>query len=139
MRKRLLYGVVLVLLALGARDARAQARVITGKVTNAQSGQPVAGATISVLGTVIVTVSNPQGEYSLAAPEGVVNILSRSIGFKHKQIQVSADQATADIALDQDIFTLEAVVVTGQATSVEQKTLANAVTSVTAAQLTGGE
>jgi TonB-linked SusC/RagA family outer membrane protein len=136
-RKRLLYGVVLVLLALGARDARAQARVITGKVTNAQSGQPVAGATISVLGTVIVTVSNPQGEYSLAAPEGVVNILSRSIGFKHKQIQVSADQATADIALDQDIFNLEAVVVTGQATSVEQKNLANAVTSVTAAQLNG--
>jgi TonB-linked SusC/RagA family outer membrane protein len=136
-RRRSLYGVVLVLLALGARDARAQARVITGKVTSAQSGQPVAGATISVLGTVIVTVSNPQGEYSLAAPDGVVNILSRSIGFKHKQVQIAADQATADIALDQDIFNLEAVVVTGQATSIEQKNLANAVTSVTGAALNG--
>jgi len=129
--------VVAVLLALGARDAQAQARVITGKVTSAQNGLPVGGATISVLGTVIVAVSNAQGEYSLAAPEGVVNIMTRSIGYKRKQVQVAADQGSADIALDQDIFNLEAVVVTGQATSVEQKNLANAVTSVTAAQLNG--
>jgi TonB-dependent starch-binding outer membrane protein SusC len=137
MGRRTLSGVVLVLLALGARDAQAQARVITGKVTSAQSGQPVGGATVSVLGTVIVAVSNAQGEYSLAAPEGVVNILSRSIGYKRKQVQVGADQSSADIALDQDIFNLEAVVVTGQATSVEQKNLANAVTSVTGAALNG--
>jgi TonB-dependent starch-binding outer membrane protein SusC len=137
MGKRTLSGIVLVLLALGARDAQAQARVITGKVTSAQTGQPVGGATVSVLGTVIVAVANAQGEYSLAAPEGVVNILSRSIGYKRKQVQVGADQATADIALDQDIFNLEAVVVTGQATSVEQKNLANAVTSVTGNALNG--
>ncbi|HXJ31446.1 MAG TPA: carboxypeptidase-like regulatory domain-containing protein, partial [Gemmatimonadales bacterium] len=137
MGRRTLFGVVLVLLALGARDAQAQARVITGKVTSAQSGQPISGATVSVLGTVIVAVSNAQGEYSLAAPDGVVNILSRSIGYKRKQVQVGADQASADIALDQDIFNLEAVVVTGQATSIEQKNLANAVTSVTGGALNG--
>jgi TonB-linked SusC/RagA family outer membrane protein len=137
MGKRTLSGVVLVLLALGARDAQAQARVITGKVTSAQTGQAVGGATVSVLGTIIVAVSNAQGEYSLAAPDGVVNILSRSIGYKRKQVQVGADQSTADIALDQDIFNLEAVVVTGQATSIEQKNLANAVTSVTGAALNG--
>lgn len=137
MGKHTLYGAGLVLLALWARDARAQARVITGKVTSAQTGQPVGGATISVLGTVIVAVTNAQGEYSLAAPEGVVNIFSRAIGFKRKQVQVAADQSTADIALDQDIFNLEAVVVTGQATSVEQKNLANAVTTVTGAALNG--
>jgi len=137
MGKRMLFGIVLVLTALGARDAHAQARVITGKVTSAQSGQPVGGATVSVLGTVIVAVSNAQGEYSLAAPEGVVNILSRSIGYKRKQVTVAADQSTADITLDQDIFNLEAVVVTGQATAVEQKNLANAVTSVSGAALNG--
>lgn len=137
MGKRTLFGLMMVLLALGARDARAQARVITGKVTSAQTGQPIGGATVSVLGTVIVAVSNAQGDYSLAAPEGAVNILSRSIGYKRKQVQVAADQSTADIALDQDIFNLEAVVVTGQATSVEQKNLANAVTSVTGTALNG--
>ena len=137
MGKRMLSGVAIVLLALGAREAQGQARVITGKVTSAQTGQPVGGATVSVLGTVIVAVSNAQGEYSLAAPDGVVNILSRSIGYKRKQVQVGADQSTADIALDQDIFNLEAVVVTGQATSVEQKNLANAVTSVTGNALNG--
>lgn len=137
MGKRTLSAVILVLAALGARDARAQARVITGKVTSAQTGQPIGGATVSVLGTIIVAVSNAQGDYSLAAPEGAVNILSRSIGFKRKQVQIAADQSTANIALDQDIFNLEAVVVTGQATSVEQKNLANAVTSVTGTALNG--
>ena len=137
MGRRTMFGVVLVFTALAARDAQAQARVITGKVTSAQTGQPVGGATVSVIGTVIVAVSNAQGEYSLAAPDGVINILSRSIGYKRKQVQVAADQSTADIALDQDIFNLEAVVVTGQATSIEQKNLANAVTSVTGAALNG--
>ncbi len=137
MGRRTLSGAVVVLLALGARDALAQARVITGKVTSAQTGQPVGGATVSVLGTVIVAVSNVQGEYSLAAPEGAVNILSRSIGYKRKQVSVAADQSTANIGLDQDIFNLEAVVVTGQATSVEQKNLANAVTTVTGTALNG--
>jgi TonB-linked SusC/RagA family outer membrane protein len=137
MSKRMLFGFVMVLLALGARDAQAQARVITGKVTSAQTGQPVGGATVSVVGTVIVAVSNAQGDYSLAAPEGAVNILSRSIGYKRKQVSVAADQSTANIGLDQDIFNLEAVVVTGQATSVEQKNLANAVTTVTGTALNG--
>jgi TonB-linked SusC/RagA family outer membrane protein len=137
--KRALLGAALVLVAtsLGARSARAQARIITGKVTSAQTGAPIASATVSVLGTVVVAVTNDRGEYSLAAPEGAVNLLVKGIGFKRRQISVAVDQATADVALDQDVFNLEAVVVTGQATSISQKNLANAVTTLTASQLNG--
>jgi TonB-linked SusC/RagA family outer membrane protein len=122
-------------MALGARDARAQARVITGTVTSSQTGQGVSGATVSVLGTVVVAVTDDKGAYSLAGPQGDVNLLVRGIGYKRRQVAVTADQGSADVALDQDIFNLEAVVVTGQATSVEQKNLANAVATVAPEQL----
>ena len=103
---------------LGARETQAQALVVTGRVTSAQTGQPVASASVSVLGSIVVGVTNERGEYSLSAPEGAVNLLARSIGFKRRQVPVAADQSTADITLEQDIFNLEAVVVTGQATSI---------------------
>lgn len=137
MGKSTLSGVVLVLLAVGGgvRDAWAQARVITGKVTSAQTNQPITGATVSVIGTPITAVTDDKGSYSLGAPEGAITVLVRGVGFKRRTVPVAADQATADVSLDQDIFNLEAVVVTGQATAVEQRNLANAVATIAPEQL----
>src|SRR5512143_517677 len=136
--KRALFGGMLVILAatLGARNAAAQARVITGKVTSAQTGQGIARASVSVVGTVIVAQTNDAGEYSLSAPAGQVRLLMRAVGFKRRQVTVTADQPTADVALDQDVFNLEAVVVTGQATAVAQQNLANAVATIAPEALT---
>ncbi|HMA39818.1 MAG TPA: SusC/RagA family TonB-linked outer membrane protein [Gemmatimonadales bacterium] len=138
MSKRALFGGMLVILAatLGARNAAAQARVITGKVTSAQTGQGIARASVSVVGTVIVAQTNDAGEYSLSAPAGQVRLLMRAVGFKRRQVTVTADQPTADVALDQDVFNLEAVVVTGQATAVAQQNLANAVATIAPEALT---
>ncbi len=136
MGRRSLYGAGLVLLALGARDAWAQSRVITGRVVSTQTGQPIGGARVSVVGTVIVAVTNDRGEYSLAAPSGEIKLLTRGVGYKRHQVAVTADQQTADFALEQDIFNLEAVVVTGQATAVEQRNLANAVATIAPEVLT---
>lgn len=138
MSTRALFVGVLVFVAAGfsARDARAQARIITGRVTSVATGQPVASANVSVLGTIIVAVTNERGEYSLSAPEGGVRLLVRAVGFKRKQVAVGADQGQMDLALDQDVFNLEAVVVTGQATAVEQRNLANAVATIAPEVLT---
>jgi TonB-linked SusC/RagA family outer membrane protein len=138
MGKRALFAGMLVFIAaaLGVRDARAQARVITGRVSSAQTGQPISNANISVLGTIVVGVSNERGEYALSAPTGSVRLLVRGVGFKRKQVTVGADQGQADVSLDQDVFNLEAVVVTGQATSVEQRNLANAVATIAPEVLT---
>src|SRR2546427_7409877 len=48
--------------------------------------------------------------------------------------QVAAEQTTADAALEPDVFNLEAVVVTGQATGVERRNAAIASSVVTAAE-----
>jgi len=110
--------------------------VITGKVASAQTGQPISSANISVLGTIIVAVTNDRGEYTLSAGTGDVRLQVRAVGFKRKTVTVGPDQGQMDVSLDQDVFNLEAVVVTGQATAVEQRNLANSVATIAPEALT---
>lgn len=118
-----------------AVGAAAQQRPIHGKVVSAATTEPIAGASVSVAGTPIAALTNDRGEFSLSAPEGAVTLSVRSVGYKHTQVVVAPGEGEITVRLDQDVFNLEAVVITGQATGVEQRNLANAVTTVQAEQL----
>jgi TonB-linked SusC/RagA family outer membrane protein len=118
-----------------AASANAQQRTISGRVGNSVSDEAVAGATVSVVGTSIAAVTDARGQFSLSAPDGAVSLMVRAIGYKRRTMAVPADQSTVAIAVEPDIFNLEAVVVTGQATAVEQKNLPQAVSVVTSAAL----
>jgi TonB-linked SusC/RagA family outer membrane protein len=115
--------------------ASAQQRPITGKVVSATTAAPVAGASVTVVGTPIGAVTNDRGEFSLSAPQGAVTLLVRGVGYRSRQVPLASDASSANVSLEQDVFNLEAVVVTGQATGVEQRNLANAVTTVPIEQL----
>jgi TonB-linked SusC/RagA family outer membrane protein len=111
-------------------------RTISGHVTNSVNGDPVAGATVSVVGTSTTAATSERGDFSLSAPDEAVTLLIRHIGYKRSTIPVPADQSTVDVRLEPDVFNLEAVVVTGQATGVERRNLPNAVATVAAGDLT---
>ena len=121
-------------LAVGL-GAAAQQRSIRGKVVSAGTAEPIAGASVAVAGTPVTALTNDRGEFSLSAPDGPVTLLVRGLGFKHAQIPVAAGVGDVTARLEQDVFNLEAVVITGQATGVAQRNLANAVTTVPAEQL----
>ena len=123
------------LLVVGAGAAGAQQRSISGRVGSAVSDEPVAGATVTVVGTVISAVTDARGQFTLSAPDGAVTLTVRAIGYKRRTVPVAPDQSTLAVRLDQDIFNLEAVIVTGQATAVEQRNLPQAVSVVTAQDL----
>ena len=129
-------GVALALSLLGVEVAAAQVRQITGRVTNAQTEQGLSEATIAVLGTQIVAQADNDGRFTLNAPDGDANLMIRSIGYKRQQVTVPAGQETLNVALEPDVFKLEEIVITGQATGVEQRNLANAVSTVSGAELT---
>jgi TonB-linked SusC/RagA family outer membrane protein len=129
-------GIVLSLCLLAVGVGSAQVRQITGRVTNAQTEQGVSDVTIAVLGTQIVAQADNEGRFALNAPEGNVSLMVRGIGFKRQQVNVPAGQDKVDVALDADVFKLEEIVTTGQATGVEQRNLANAVSTVSAGELT---
>src|SRR5256885_9968246 len=75
---------ILVLAAVGvalSTEARAQGR-ITGTVTAAQDGRPIAGATVTVVGTSRTSATDASGRYEIAdAPSGAQQVRVRLLGF----------------------------------------------------------
>jgi TonB-linked SusC/RagA family outer membrane protein len=128
--------VTLLLLLLGAREGATQVRQISGRITNSQTEQGLAEATIAVIGTQIVAQAGNDGHFVVNAPEGATNLMVRAIGFKRQQVSVAPEQESVNVALEPDVFKLEEIVITGQATGVEQQNLPNAVATVSAGELT---
>jgi TonB-linked SusC/RagA family outer membrane protein len=123
-------------LVLGtATPAAAQTRIITGKVSDSLSHDPVTSGQVSVQGTTIGTTIKDDGTFTLAVPPRDVTLSIRSIGFKRADVTVPVAQSSVDVSMARDYFQLEAIVVTGQATGVERRNLANAVGTVEADKL----
>src|SRR5437868_3076146 len=118
-----------------ATPSFAQTRIITGKVSDSLSHDAVTTGQVSVQGTTVGTTIRDDGTVTLAVPPRDVTLSIRSIGFKRADVTVTATQSSVDVALARDYFQLEAIVVTGQATGVERKNLANAVGTVEADKL----
>lgn len=109
---------------------------ITGRVTDAATGQPIQQARVLVSGTQNGTLTAENGRYSLRVTEtGAVTLEVSRIGFEAKKVTVTVGSAPVvqDVALTQAAFSLAAVVttVTGQQRKVE---LANATTQIAVAE-----
>src|SRR5581483_8745943 len=115
--------------------AQAQTRTITGTVKDAESGEAIQAAQVLVKGTTRSTVSHDNGSFSLAAPTGAVTLVVRRLGFVVAEVAVGASQSSVDVKMKHDMVRLDQVVVTGQATAVERRNLANSVASVAAEQV----
>lgn len=104
-------------------SAQAQRRV-TGRVTTQGGGEPLAGASVQVVGTQIGQYSDEQGRFSILVPAGPQQLRVRRIGYRAQVVPVAAEQTELDVALVRDVLQLEAQVVTGAATSVARQNVA---------------
>lgn len=120
------------LLVLGAGLASAQIRDVTGHVLNAETRTPIAEASVIVPGTAVGTRTNARGEFRLRVAGGTQTLLARAIGYKRRELTITASQPTAEFALDKDVLSLEGVVVTGAATTIDRRNAAVSVTDVNA-------
>ena len=119
-----------------ASTVSAQGRLVTGKVVT-QAGDGIAGVNVSITGTTLQTLTKTDGLYAITVPGGAATLVFRRIGYKRKEVALTADQTTADVTLEEDVFNLEAVVVTGQQTGISRRNAASATTVVTNADVTG--
>jgi TonB-linked SusC/RagA family outer membrane protein len=104
---------LLTLLLLHLHDfAQTTERVITGKVTDATTGQPVASASIVIKGTPTAVRSNSDGVFSITVKTGETLEVS-SIGHVTKTIPIEAGTGNLDIRLDQSFAKLDDIVVVG--------------------------
>lgn len=116
--------------------ASAQGRQISGTVTRSGTGAPVPEAVVSVTGTTNSARTDAQGRYTVSAPAGDVRLTVRAIGFTRKDAIVPASQNTVNFVVDQDVFKLDEVVVSGQATTVERRQAATSIGYVSGEDLT---
>ena len=107
------------LLFLVAGPVLAQQAVVTGRVTS-EGGDPLGGASITVVGTNLGAATAANGTYTLTvAAEFVrgqpVSLTARRIGFKPitRPVTLQAGNQVVDFQLQTDPLRLEEVVVTG--------------------------
>jgi TonB-linked SusC/RagA family outer membrane protein len=110
MKKHLL---VLALLLVGSMSLWAQ-RTITGKVTD-DKGEALIGATILVKGTVKGTITDVEGSFKLAVPEGTTNLQVSYTGFRAKEVALG-NETTLNIIMEVDAIGLDETVVVGYGT-----------------------
>ncbi|MGE3616955.1 MAG: carboxypeptidase-like regulatory domain-containing protein [Gemmatimonadales bacterium] len=135
MHRRILRIALAALMAVPGALA-AQGRQISGTVTRSGTGAPIPEAVVSVAGTVNSARTDAQGRYTVEAPAGEVRLTVRAIGFTRKDAIVPANQASVNFVLDQDVFKLDEVVVSGQATTVERRQAATSIGYVSGDDLT---
>lgn len=126
------------LAALVTGSGAAQQAAIAGRVTDSSTGQPVAGAQLSVLGSNLGTQTNSNGAYTIrgVAP-GTPTVRVLIIGFaeQSKQVAVTAGQtATLNFELAPMAVVLSPVVATatGEQRRIE---VGNAIAHVNAAEV----
>ncbi len=99
-----------VLFAMSLSAAAMAQQQVTGTVTDAESGDPLIGASILVKGTTTGTITDVDGTYTLkASPEDV--LLFSYTGFNSQEVKVGSS-TVIDISLTQGIA-IDEIVVTG--------------------------
>ena len=104
---------VMLLFLTAAGEVLAQS--VQGTVTDAETGDPLAGVNVVVQGTTMGTITNPDGYYELELPSGDVALRYSFIGYTSQLVPVQGrDQI--DVVLEPDVAGLEEVVVVGYGT-----------------------
>ncbi len=106
---------------------------VKGKITDASTGEPVAGANIVIEGTTNGTTSAADGTYSINVPGPQSVLIVSFIGMTTQHITV-ASQRVLDISLKSDLAMLEEVVVTGYGTQ-RKKDVTGAIAVISSREL----
>ncbi|MBS3772477.1 MAG: carboxypeptidase-like regulatory domain-containing protein, partial [Bacteroidales bacterium] len=87
---------------------------VSGRVTDAQTGDPLPGVNIVIEGTTVGTTTDMDGEYTLEAPADATLVFS-FIGYQEQTIEINGREEI-DVAMQQAVTELEEVVAIGYGT-----------------------
>jgi len=103
-------GILTLLLAFVVQLSFAQQKTITGTVTD-ETGMPLPGVNIVIVGTTTGTQSDFDGNYSINANVGQAISFSY-LGYQTTEVPVTASTTNISIQMSEDAATLEEVIVT---------------------------
>jgi TonB-dependent SusC/RagA subfamily outer membrane receptor len=106
---------------------------VTGQVTAADNNNPLPGVTVALKGTSSGTVTDKDGHYRLAVPNGSGTLVFSFVGYAHKEEEIGG-RRNINIVLAQDLAASEEVVVVGYGTR-KKSDVTGSLSSVSAQQL----
>lgn len=102
----------------GDKDYPSSSRVLTGHVRDASSGNPISMAKIAIDGSSQSVLTDQHGYFSIPIPAERSTVLISSVGKKETQRQLLMyDNGRLDIHLDNQVYSLDEVVVSGSGNS----------------------
>ncbi|MCB1051396.1 MAG: SusC/RagA family TonB-linked outer membrane protein [Acidobacteria bacterium] len=126
----------LLALSLVGSFIMAQSLDLAGSVVISGSSDPLPGATVTVKGTTISTVTDGDGKFRVSVNASQATLEVGFVGFKTVSLNFTASDTNIKVEMKQaPLEVLEEVVVTGFATSVKRQNLANSVASINAEEL----
>ena len=101
---------------------------VSGRVTDAETGEPIPAVNVVVLGTMIGTSTDANGEYSLNVPDDAEVLQFSFLGYKTLEVAVDG-RSVVNVSLEADLLALDDIVVVGYGTQQRQE-VTGAITSV---------
>lgn len=105
----------LVLAMLTVFSVIAQSRTVTGKVTSAEEPEGIPGVNVLVKGSATGTITDLDGVYSVQVPAGSDALVFSFVGYLSQEIAIG-NQNTVNVVLEQDVASLEEVVIVAYGT-----------------------
>ena len=124
---------ILLCLVIGISTVVAQNTKVAGSVISADDGLPVIGASIVVKGTMVGTVTDYDGNFTLEVPSNGKVLIVSYVGMLTQEVPVSPN---VRVVLKSDTQNLDEVVVTALGIKREEKALGYAVQDVKGDKLT---
>jgi TonB-linked SusC/RagA family outer membrane protein len=133
MRRHIVGWLALVaLVALPALLEAQETRTVTGQVTAADTRQPLNAVRVTVKGTLISTVTDREGRFTLQVPANATALEFAYIGFKLVEAPV---QSEVQVAMERHAVILEGLVVTALGFEREKRSVGTSVQDVRGADL----
>ena len=107
----------LLLWSLPGTCVRAQEAEVSGKVTD-PAGEPLVGATVQVIGSVIGTTTDLEGHYDIEVPPGRIRLLYSYLGYENYDtvltVGVAERERSVDVEMSESFLETGEVIVRGR-------------------------
>lgn len=113
---------------LDVMDQEPEIAMVSGQVTDAETGEPIPAVNVVVLGTMIGTSTDANGDYSLNVPDDGEVLQFSFLGYKTLEVAVDG-RSEINVSLEADLLALDDIVVVGYGTQQRQE-VTGAITSV---------
>lgn len=112
----------------------AQSRQVSGRVTSAGDGSPIAGVSVAVVGTSNATQTDGSGNYSIQVPGNDAALVFSYVGHDSQRVVVG-NRAIVNVVLQGGETSLDEVVVMGYGTQ-SKREITGSITSLTGDEFT---